>query len=56
MSGQTLIWYPVNGNGNVEMERARVEGGWLYRSVRQSPCPHVTALAFVPDRESKEKA
>jgi hypothetical protein len=33
----------------IGMQRARVPGGWLYRGVRQSPAPHVTALCFVPD-------
>ena len=51
-----LIWEDVTGSrGSVAMERARVNGGWLYRGVRESPSPHVTALAFVPDTPASER-
>jgi hypothetical protein len=53
VNGQTLIWERVNCNG-APVERARVQGGWLYRGVRLSPTDHVTALAFVPDTTERK--
>jgi hypothetical protein len=51
-----LEWVEVQQNcRSAGLEVARVPGGWLYRDVRRSPAPHVTALAFVPDVKDGDK-
>jgi hypothetical protein len=52
---EDLWWEKVSGRWQCGLERARVEGGWLYRSVLNSPVPRIVALAFVPDRAAPAK-